>query len=255
MHIAESPGHGPGLCRQSAPQRLPCPTQQLTQSSHPCPALGRSASAVAGVMDRGGRRQTGALWAQESGSKKTLAIHDRPISWHHRTKTHDTEGVPDDQRRRVGAQGITVVTNSNQGKRVFDLVKDFGTSQSPKSTRSSTTITAPAALRALPCNTPRWFALQDNSHKWLDAIVGCLLCFPFGAQAHVGQTVRPNRFRGLTAFASLSMAVSEGKSDFEMLPDVLATLAPFAEDFPGLEEKVRRDLSYVFLQVEQEMFE
>lgn len=38
-------------------------------------------------------------------------------------------------------------------------------------------------------------------------------------------------------------------------PDALAALAPFAGRFPGLEEKARRDLSHVYLQVEQEMFE
>ena len=73
-----------------------------------------------------------------------------------------------------------VVVNTGGSKRVFDLVMRFGTSQSPKRTRSSTAIGSPAALRPLPCDTPRWFASQDNSRKWLDAIVGCLLCFSFG---------------------------------------------------------------------------
>ena len=68
-------------------------------------------------------------------------------------------------------------------KRTFDLVKDFGTSKSPKLTRSSMTNCAPAALRPLSCDTPRWFASQDNSRKWLDAMFGWLLCFPFGACA------------------------------------------------------------------------
>lgn len=54
---------------------------------------------------------------------------------------------------------------------------------------------------------------------------------------------------------AVAAGIDEGKSDFEMLPDVLAALASFAKHFPGLEEKVRRDLSHVFLQVEQEMFE
>ena len=54
---------------------------------------------------------------------------------------------------------------------------------------------------------------------------------------------------------AVASGIEEGKSDFEMLPDVLAALAPFAGRFPGLEEKVRRDLSHVYLQVEQEMFE
>ncbi|MGB5670996.1 MAG: type II toxin-antitoxin system RelE/ParE family toxin [Sedimenticolaceae bacterium] len=54
----------------------------------------------------------------------------------------------------------------------------------------------------------------QHSLKWLDAAFGCSLCFPFGAHAHVGKTVSPRGFRGLTAFASLSMAVSEGNSPY-----------------------------------------
>jgi len=43
-------------------------------------------------------------------------------------------------------------------------------------------------------------------------LFGCLLCFSSGARSsHDGKTVRPDRYRGLTAFASLSMAVSDGK--------------------------------------------
>ena len=38
-----------------------------------------------------------------------------------------------------GATGLSAATVSRLNKRVFDLVKDFGTSESPKSTRSSTT--------------------------------------------------------------------------------------------------------------------
>jgi glyoxylase-like metal-dependent hydrolase (beta-lactamase superfamily II) len=59
----------------------------------------------------------------------------------------------------------------------------------------------------------------------------------------------------ITFREAVAAGIDEGKSDFEMLPDVIAALAPFAKHFPGLEQKVRRDLSHVFLQVEQEMFE
>lgn len=60
----------------------------------------------------------------------------------------------------------------------------------------------------------------------------------------------------LVAFKqAVAAGIDEGKSDFEMLPDVLAALEPYEEHFSGLEEKVRRDLSHVYLQVEQEMFE
>lgn len=40
-----------------------------------------------------------------------------------------------------------------------------------------------------------------------------------------------------------------------MLPDVLNALVQFEPHYPGLEDKVRRDISHVYLQVEQAMFE
>lgn len=47
----------------------------------------------------------------------------------------------------------------------------------------------------------------------------------------------------------------EGLSDYEMLPRVSAALAAFGPDYPGLEEKLRRDISQVYLQVEAAAFE
>ena len=57
--------------------------------------------------------------------------------------------------RRGSNAGSELRVLCEWSKRVFDLVKDFGTPQSPKSTRSSTAIMAPAALRPLSCATPR----------------------------------------------------------------------------------------------------
>jgi hypothetical protein len=49
--------------------------------------------------------------------------------------------------------------------------------------------------------------LPGYTHFWG---VSSYLCFSSGARSsHDGKTVRPDRYRGLTAFASLSMAVSE----------------------------------------------
>ncbi|MBC8212603.1 MAG: MBL fold metallo-hydrolase [Gammaproteobacteria bacterium] len=47
----------------------------------------------------------------------------------------------------------------------------------------------------------------------------------------------------------------EGQSDFEMVGDVTAALAQFEPHYPGLEEKVKRDISGVFLQVEAASFQ
>lgn len=59
------------------------------------------------------------------------------------------------------------------------LVKDFGTSQSPKSTRSLTAWMCPDS----PCGRcdgglPRWEARRHNAHKWLDGVSGCALPLP-----------------------------------------------------------------------------
>lgn len=47
----------------------------------------------------------------------------------------------------------------------------------------------------------------------------------------------------------------EGQSDFEMVDDVTIALAKFVPHYPGLEEKVKRDISGVFLQVEAASFQ
>jgi len=49
--------------------------------------------------------------------------------------------------------------------------------------------------------------------------------------------------------------IDAGRSDYEMYPDVVEALAEYKSDFPGLEEKLRRDLSHVFLQVEAAAFQ
>ena len=58
---------------------------------------------------------------------------------------------------------------------------------------------------------------------------------------------------------ALWQAVEEGYeaglSDYEMLPRVTEALSSFASDFPGLEDKLKRDISHVFLQVEAASFE
>ncbi len=52
------------------------------------------------------------------------------------------------------------------------LVIDFGTSQSPKSTRQRDSHCAPAALRPPRDPTPRWYAESHGSHTGLTAL-GC----------------------------------------------------------------------------------
>lgn len=54
---------------------------------------------------------------------------------------------------------------------------------------------------------------------------------------------------------AVEAGIDEGLSDFEMLPRVSEALAQFRPFYPGLDDKLRRDLSHVYLQVEAAVFE
>lgn len=49
--------------------------------------------------------------------------------------------------------------------------------------------------------------------------------------------------------------IDAGLRDFEMLPGVGEALAQFRPFYPGLDDKLRRDLSHLYLQVEAAVFE
>jgi cyclase len=55
-------------------------------------------------------------------------------------------------------------------------------------------------------------------------------------------------------WSAVERGYEAGKNDYEMLPDVLAALEEFRPYYPGLEDKVRRDLPHVYLQVEAANF-
>ena len=60
----------------------------------------------------------------------------------------------------------------------------------------------------------------------------------------------------LTSFwQTVERGYQQGKSDYEMLPGVTQALAPFRAAYPGLEEKVKRDISHIYLQVEAASFD
>ena len=81
---------------------------------------------------------------------------------------------------------FTAIENQKQECRY--LVIDFGTSQSPKSTRLRDSRYCPGRPASEPLrHTFASSVLATQLYrKWLDAAIGCDLCFPFGAQAHVG---------------------------------------------------------------------
>ena len=54
---------------------------------------------------------------------------------------------------------------------------------------------------------------------------------------------------------AVQQGYDKGQSDFEMVDDVTAALAEYESNYPGLQEKVKRDISSVFLQVEAASFQ
>ena len=59
----------------------------------------------------------------------------------------------------------------------------------------------------------------------------------------------------LTAlWQAVEVGIEAGKSDYEMVDEVISALAPYSAHFPGLQDKLPRDLSHVFLQVEAAAF-
>ncbi len=57
-----------------------------------------------------------------------------------------------------------------------------------------------------------------------------------------------------TLWQEVEVGIDNGLSDFEMLPQVSAALESFKPYYPGLEDKLRRDLPHVYLQVEAATF-
>ena len=54
---------------------------------------------------------------------------------------------------------------------------------------------------------------------------------------------------------AVESGMDEGKADFEMVDDVASALEHFEEHYPGMDEKLKRDISHVYLQVEAAAFQ
>ena len=57
-----------------------------------------------------------------------------------------------------------------------------------------------------------------------------------------------------TFWSAVEAGYEEDKSAYEMAPEVIAAMSKFKSHYPGLEEKVQRDISKVYLQVEAASF-
>jgi len=113
-------------------------------------------------------------------------------------------GVP------ISGNVTDALTGSSLDKRVFDLVKEFGTSESPKSTRSSTTQLVPRTSWSpgVPPQHRKLVVATHRSPNMTRRHVRMLPWDPLWHLRHVGYPVSPRGYRRLPAFASLSMAGS-----------------------------------------------
>jgi len=67
-------------------------------------------------------------------------------------------------------------------------------------------------------------------------------------------TIRRQRELFQDLWAAVKAGFDAGKTDFEMRPDVSRALAKYRKYYPGFDEKLGRDISYVLLQVEATAF-
>ena len=61
-------------------------------------------------------------------------------------------------------------------------------------------------------------------------------------------------FKAQAFWGAVEAGYATGLADYEMTDAVIAALSAFESDYPGLAEKVRRDISSVYLQVEEANF-
>lgn len=96
----------------------------------------------------------------------------------------------------------------------------------------------------------QWIAMLDELEQMQPKVV-----VPgHGNLTDVGGITRLREL--LTAFwDAVEAGYDEGKSDYEMISEVTGALSAFEPYYPGLKEKVRRDISHVYLQVEAAGFD
>ncbi|MEK9670955.1 MAG: MBL fold metallo-hydrolase [Rhodospirillaceae bacterium] len=97
---------------------------------------------------------------------------------------------------------------------------------------------------------------MTNWMKTLDRLIALGPAVVVPGHGKVADAARLKRLRDLLQayWNAVEKEYKAGKLDYQMTPDVTAALGAYAADFPGLEEKVKRDIQAVFLQVEDANF-
>lgn len=99
-----------------------------------------------------------------------------------------------------------------------------------------------------------------NLRQWISRLEGLIdlspaVVVPGHGAVTDGEGLRRLHLLLSSLWEAVQQGVDEGLSDYEMLPDVVAALSDFGPYYPGLDEKLKRDISHVYLQVEAASFE
>ena len=94
-----------------------------------------------------------------------------------------------------------------------------------------------------------WIALLGE----LEAMRPAVVIPGHGAVTDLGGVTRLRQLLE-SLWAAVETGYEEGLADYEMSDDVIAALVEYEPLYPGLAEKVKRDISAVYLQVEEANF-
>jgi glyoxylase-like metal-dependent hydrolase (beta-lactamase superfamily II) len=98
-------------------------------------------------------------------------------------------------------------------------------------------------------NLPQWISMLGELEKMQPVVV-------VPGHGKVTDLSGIKRLRMLLSdfWNAVELQYQQGKSDYEMVQDVTAALASYRDLYPGLDEKIKRDISHVYLQVEAAAF-
>lgn len=98
-------------------------------------------------------------------------------------------------------------------------------------------------------NLPQWIKLLGE----LEAMQPNIVVPGHGVVTNVEGVTRLKNLLQIF-WSAVETAYETDKSAYEMAPEVISTMSEFKDNYPGLSEKVQRDISKVYLQVEAASF-
>jgi len=100
---------------------------------------------------------------------------------------------------------------------------------------------------------------ESNLRQWIKCLGDIIAMDPAAVIPGHGKVTDlegVKRLRSLLQafWAAVAEGYEAGKLDYQMAADVTVALGAYSADFPGLAEKVKRDIQGVYLQVEEASF-